>query len=65
MTTSIFTYADSQAGIQQEKFNSLSSIVKYIEDFGWNGDSEGVIFQNEEEILEYISREDWLVWRSK
>ena len=42
-----FTYSDSEAGMQSETFTSLSSIVKYIEDFGYNGDSDGIVFQNE------------------
>ncbi len=62
MKTLKFTYSDSVAGMQSETFTLLSEIVKYIESFGWNGDSEGVIFQNDEPILEYVSREDSLVW---
>lgn len=58
-----FNYTDSEAGKQTEKFNTLSEIIAHIENFGWNGDSEGVIFQIEEPILEYISRENGLTWR--
>lgn len=62
MTTK-FTYSDSEAGNQKDVFTTLSEIVKFIEDFGWNGDSEGIIFQNDEPILEYVSRQDSLTWR--
>lgn len=57
-----FTYSDSEAGMQSETFKSLSSIVKYIEDFGWNGDSEGIIYENEIPILSYSSKEPGLQW---
>lgn len=57
-----FTYSDSEAGMQSETFKSLSSIVKYIEDFGWNGDSEGIIYENEIPILSYSSKESGLQW---
>ena len=57
-----FTYSDSEAGTQTEKFNTLGDIIAHIENFGWNGDSEGVIFQNEEPILEYVSHENGLTW---
>ena len=59
----IYTYTDSEAGKQTENFNTLSEIIARIENFGCNGDSEGVIFQNEESILEYVSRENGLTWR--
>jgi ATP-dependent RNA circularization protein (DNA/RNA ligase family) len=62
----VFTYADSLAGSQSEKFNSLSAIIKHIENFGWNGDSEGVIFKDipdgKEALIKYISRETGLSW---
>lgn len=58
-----FNYTDSVAGKQIEKFNTLSEIIAHIENFGWNGDSEGIIFQNEEPILEYVSHENGLTWR--
>ena len=58
-----FNYTDSEAGTQKEKFNTLSEIIAHIENFGWNGDSEGVIFQNEDPILEYVSRENRLTWK--
>ena len=57
-----FTYSDSEAGMQSETFKSLSSIVKYIEDFGWNGDSEGIIYENEIPILSYSSKESGIQW---
>ena len=57
-----FTYSDSEAGMQSETFKSLSSIVKYIEDFGCNGDSEGIIYENEIPILSYSSKESGLQW---
>lgn len=59
-----FSYSDSVAGMQSETFNNLSEIVSYIEKFGYNGDSEGIIYQNDEQILMYISREDGIIWSS-
>jgi hypothetical protein len=58
-----FNYTDSKAGTQTKMFNTLSEIIAHIENFGWNGDSEGVIFQNEDPIFEYVSRENRLTWR--
>ena len=57
-----FSYSDSAAGMQSEAFNTLSEIVSYIEIFGYNGDSEGLIYQNDEPIVMYISREDGITW---
>ena len=57
-----FNYTDSEAGKQTEKFNTLSEIIAHIENFGWNGDSEGIVFQNEKMILEYVSSENGLTW---
>lgn len=59
-----FNYIDSEAGKQTEKFNTLSDIIAHIENFGWHEDSEGVIYQNEEPLLDYVSRENGLTWRS-
>lgn len=61
--TKTFNYTDSEAGKQTDKFDTLSEVIAHIENFGWNGDSEGVIFQNEEPIIEYVSRENELSWR--
>ena len=58
-----YTYSDSVAGLQSEEFEKLSDIIKYLEDFGWYGDSEGIIFQNNENILEYESRENGITWK--
>lgn len=57
-----FTYSDSEAGMQNETFTILSSIVKHIEDFVYNGDSDGIVFQNEEPILSYSSKESGIQW---
>ena len=60
-----YTYFDSVAGNQTEQFASLSEIVKYIEDFPYDGqDSDGTIFQNGEPIFTYASRVIGLDWRS-
>ena len=64
MKTLKFSYSDSVAGMQSETFNTLSEIVSYIEKFGYNGDSEGIIYQDDEEILMYTSREDGITWSS-
>lgn len=62
----VYTYADSLGGSQSEKFVSFSEIVKHIEDFGWHGDSEGVIFKDvpngKEVVVMYTSRENTLTW---
>lgn len=58
----VFTYSDSVAGKQTQKFSSLKEIKEYIENFGWHGDSEGTVFKNGTPICEYMSREDDLHW---
>lgn len=63
-----FTYSDSEAGEQTQVFSSLSSIVSFIEGFGYNGDSDGIVYANsggeddEEAVLVYKSRESGLTW---
>ena len=57
------TYTDHVAGKQSASFYTLSEIVKHIENFGWNGDSEGTVFQDQEPILEYVSRENEFYWK--
>ena len=66
METLKFNYSDSVAGMQTETFSKLSEIIKYIEDFGHEGEetSYGVIFQNDEPVLEYESSQDGLIWRN-
>lgn len=61
-----FTYSDSVAGMQTETFSNLSEIIKYLEDFGHEGEetSYGIIFQNDEPILEYVSTQEGLEWRN-
>lgn len=60
-----FTYSDSVAGMQVEKFDKLSEIIKYIEDFGHVGEesSTGVIYENDDPILMYNSSPDGLSWQ--
>lgn len=58
-----YTYTDSEAGKQKDKFDSLSEIVKHIEEFGYHGDSDGVVLQDSEPIIEYSSREHGLTWQ--
>lgn len=59
-----FTYSDSVAGVQHESFKSLSEIIKYIEEFGYYGDSEGVVFESDKPVLEYVNRENGITWRN-
>lgn len=59
-----YTYYDSEAGQQSQTFDKLSAIIKHIEDFGYNGDSSGTIFQDGEPIIEYDSSETGLTWSS-
>jgi len=54
----VFTYYDNIGGRQTQDFSSLEEIKKHIEDFGWHGDSEGVVYKNGRPVLEYISREN-------
>ena len=37
-----FTYSDSVAGMQNEKFNMLSELIKYLEDFGHTGEESSL-----------------------
>jgi hypothetical protein len=55
-----FTYYDSVAGEQQKKHKTLSEIIKYIENFGYHGDSEGTVFCDGVPITEYVSRKEKL-----
>ena len=62
-----FTYSDSVAGMQSVKFNKLSELIKYIEDFGHTGEesSSGIIYDNGDPILMYNSSlEDGLFWQN-
>lgn len=62
MKKQIFTYYDNVAGHQTISFTSLTEIIKYIEYFGWHGDSEGVVYADSKVILNYISKEDGIIW---
>jgi hypothetical protein len=61
-----FTYSDSVAGMQNEKFSKLSELIKHIEDFGHTGEegSTGIIYDNDEPILMYNSSLDGLFWQN-
>lgn len=61
----MYTYWDNVAGKQNESCENLSEIIGYIEKFGWHGDSEGVIFEGEEPLLWYTSREDGITWSNQ
>ena len=63
MENLIFTYTDSEAGKQTEQFAKLSEIISYLENFNPNGDSEGVVYQNNEPIFEYKSENNLLSYR--
>lgn len=57
-----FFYFDSEAGLQGQRFSLLSELIKHIEDFGWHGDSEGVIYANDTVILNYVSTKSGITW---
>lgn len=61
-----FTYLDSVAGMQNEKFNKLSELLKYIEDLGHIGEesSTGIIYDNDNPILMYRSSLNGLFWQN-
>lgn len=61
-----FTYSDSVAGMQNEKFSKLSELIKYLEDFGHAGEesSTGIIYDNDEPILMYNSSLDGFSWQN-
>jgi len=61
-----FNYSDSVAGMQNKKFNKLSELIKYLEDFRHTGEesSTGVIYDNDEPILMYTSSLDGLFWHN-
>ena len=50
-----YTYSDSEAGMQNISFDKLSDLIAYIENFGSYGESCGIIFFNDNPILEYNS----------
>lgn len=60
----VYNYYDSIAGHQTQTFDKLSECIKYIEDFGHEGDesSIGIIYANSEPIFEYRSSKDGLTW---
>ena len=62
MKKQLFTYYDSEAGQQTTYFTSLSEMVKYIEEFGWHGDSHGVVYADNAVILNYTSKENGITW---
>jgi hypothetical protein len=61
-----FTYLDSVAGAQNEKFNKLSDLARYLEDFQHIGEesSEGIIYENDRPILMYKSSLDGFFWKN-
>lgn len=59
-----YTYSDSVAGMQRESFNSLSQLIAHIESFKYIEDSDGVVFQDGEAILEYSSIESGIIWQA-
>lgn len=52
----IYTYSDSEAGMQNVSFDKLSELIQYIENFDPVGDSTGLIYENDTPILSYINR---------
>lgn len=60
----IYTYSDSEAGMQRESFNSFSEIIAHIESFDYTQDSDGVVFQDGKAIIEYSSIESGLIWKA-
>ena len=60
----VFTYYDSEAGKQTEKFGSLEEIKKYINNLDGVGDSDGTVYKNGTPVLEYANIEgEKIVWR--
>lgn len=59
-----YTYTDSEAGLQSVSFEKLSELIAFIEDFGYYGDSDGVVSFGEDEILAYESRQDGLTFKA-
>jgi hypothetical protein len=58
-----YSYSDSQAGTQPIKSEKLSDIIKDIENFGYHGDSQGIVYEDGHPILMYDSTEAGLSWR--
>lgn len=50
-----YRYADSVAGLQSIITSSLATIIAKIEAIEAKEDSEGVVYQNDIAILEYMS----------
>jgi hypothetical protein len=59
-----YTYYDSEAGMQNEKFYMLNLIIEYIENFNAINDSTGTIYQNGKELLRYENINNNLIWKS-
>jgi len=59
---SFYTYYDSEAGKQDVKFNTEKEIKAYIENFGYNVDSDGEVYLNDKPILLYKSTEGGIIW---
>jgi len=60
----MYTYLDSIAGLQTKKFEKLSEIIKYIEDFGHHSEKEssGCVYFNETPIIMYTSSGNGVFW---
>lgn len=54
----MFTYIDSIAGIQHEKFNSVKELIDHIESFKYIEESDGIIYKNNIPFVMYVSREN-------
>ena len=59
-----YTYYDSEAGMQNEKFYMLNLIIEYIENFNAINDSSGTIYQDGIELLRYENINNNLIWKS-
>lgn len=62
MKKDIFTYYDSESGLQLVKFTNLSELIKYLRNFKPKGNSEGVIYKNGQELITYESENNSLTF---
>lgn len=58
-----YSYVDTFWGTPDKTFLSLSEVIMDIENLPFIKDSNGVIFQNENPVLEYTKRKSFIFWK--
>ena len=58
----IYTYSDSESGLQAEEFAKLSALIEHIEKFPNPSNSAGIINQNGKGLIGYFSDDQGLTF---